>query len=168
MDINNIILIGLNLLLLFFLIFAGRKASAARLLQQLKIYCIILLCWLPVFIALYVVSGLGIKESFHSPVSTISTITVICLIFSTLIQYLIKRKKESQEEKNHTEVKVEISQHKKRLRIVMIPACVLPILVFAGLLFDKSIRSDTTLLTIIISIICVLLFMLVLFLKKLK
>ncbi len=105
MDINNIILIGLNLLLLFLLIF-GRKTSAEKLLQQLKIYGIILLCWLPVFIALYVVSGLGIKEGFNSPVSTISTITIICLIFSTLIQYLIKRKKESQEEKNHTEVKV--------------------------------------------------------------
>ena len=74
-----------------------------------------------------------------------------------------KKEKESQEEKDHTEVKVEISQHKKRLRIIMIPACVLPILVFAGLLFDKSIRSDTTLLSIIISIICILLFMLILF-----
>ncbi len=164
---NIIVLISVHLLLLGIIIYGGYKASAERLLQQLKIYCIILLCWLPVFIALYVVSGLGIKESFHSPVSTISTLTVICLIFSTLIQYLIKRKKESQEDKDYTEV--EISQHKKRLKMVMIPACVLPILVFVGLfIFDKSLRSDTPFIAIVISVICVLSFMLVLFLKKLK
>ena len=172
METTNIIAICLNLLFFGMLIYGGCKASKEKLLLILKIDGIILLCFLPViiiFIILFAFAGISIKEIISSPTSFISTITLICIINITLIQYLLKRRKESQEVKNRTEVEVEISQHKKRLRKIMIPACILPILVIAGLLiFDKSLRNSTIVLTIFISIICVEFILLIWLMRKLK
>ena len=169
METTNIIAICLNLLFFGMLIYGGCKASKEKLLLILKIDGIILLCFLPVIIILFAFAGISIKEIISSPTSFISTITLICIINITLIQYLLKRRKESQEVKNRTEVEVEISQHKKRLRKIMIPACILPILVIAGLLiFDKSLRNSTIVLTIFISIICVEFILLIWLMRKLK
>ncbi len=119
METTNIIAICLNLLFFGMLIYGGCKASKEKLLLILKIDGIILLCFLPVIIILFAFAGISIKEIISSPTSFISTITLICIINITLIQYLLKRRKESQEVKNRTEVEVEISQHKKRLRKIV-------------------------------------------------
>ena len=166
MDTISIIAICLNLLFFGMLIYGGCKASKEKLLLILKIDGIILLCFLPViiiFIILFAFAGISIKEIISSPTSFISTIII------TLIQYLLKRRKESQEVKNRTEAEIEVSQHKKRLRKIMIPACILPILVIAGLLiFDKSLRNSTIVLTIFILIICVEFILLIWLMRKLK
>ena len=168
METINIIAICLNVLILGMLIYGGHKASKEKLLLILKIDGILLLCFLPVIIILFAFAGISIKEIISSPTSFISTITLICIINITLIQYLLKRRKESQEVKNRTEVEVEISKHKKRLRKIMIPACILPILVFVFLLLDESIRSNRLLFSFIIANISIFSFLLIFFMRKLK
>ncbi len=173
MDTINIIAICLNLLCFVIFIYGGHKTSKENLLLILKIDSIVLLCFLPILILMLFLFSREytdfMKELMTNWIFTISILFLFCMPVITLIQYLLKRRKASQEIKNHTEAKIEVSQHKKRLRKIMIPACILPILVIAGLLiFDKSLRNSTIVLTIFISIICVEFILLIWLMRKLK
>lgn len=169
----SIIAICLSLLVLDILTYGGHKTSKENLLLILKIDSIVLLCFLPILILMLFLFSKEdtnfMKEIMTDWVFTISIILLFWTPIITLILYLLKRRKESQEIKNHTEAEIEVSQHKKRLRKIMIPACILPILVIAGLLiFDKSLRNSTIVLTIFISIICVEFILLIWLMRKLK
>ncbi|MBQ4478672.1 MAG: hypothetical protein II945_08695 [Bacteroidales bacterium] len=173
METTNIIAICLSLLFFVIFIYGGHKASKENLLLILKIDSIVLLCFLPILILMLFLFSREytdfMKELMTNWIFTISILFLFCMPVITLIQYLLKRRKESQEVKNRTEAEIEVSQHKKRLRKIMIPACILPILVIAGLLiFDKSLRNSTIVLTIFILIICVEFILLIWLMRKLK
>lgn len=173
METISIIAICLNLLCFVMLIYGGCKASKEKLLLILKIDSIVLLCFLPILILMLFLFSREytdfMKKLMTNWVFTISILFLFYMPVITLIQYLLKRRKASHEVKNHTEAEIEVSQHKKRLRKIMIPACILPILVIAGLLiFDKSLRNSTIVLTIFISIICVEFILLIWLMRKLK
>lgn len=145
--------------------YGASKASAEKLWLSLKIYGILLLCFIPVFIMLPAFSEFSIKD-MSSPTSIISDITIISIVIITLIMYLLKRKQNLRSANNCSET--DVSRYKKRLKIIMIPACVVPIAVFVFLLSYESIRNNYLLFSFLIAVICIYLFLLVFLMKNLK
>ena len=63
---------------------------------------------------------------------------------------------------------MEIKQQKKGAKISIISACLLPVLVFVGMLLDENIGRDSSLVTIVMVLFYVSLFGLALLVRKLK
>ena len=112
--------------------------------------------------------GHDMGEIVKDIVFSISLFIVLFLIWITLIQYLIKRNKESNITKDTADGEVEIKQQKKGVKISVISACLLSVLVLVGMLLDENIGRDSSLVTIVMVLFYILLFGLALLVRNLK
>lgn len=156
----------LNLVFVIVVVCLLKSAKKKHLLLLLTIFNLLFLCFIPTFTSFIfdvINDVINIGEIIcDNPHIFISGVAMTFVVLFTYIQYLRKRKDED------TEVEEEKKARKKIQKIVMIPACVLPILVFAFILLDKSIRTDSLLLSIIITAIGIYFFLLLFFVRKNK
>lgn len=170
METISVVAICMQLLVFGMLIYGGNRASEEKLLMMLKIDSILLLCFIPIVILLFFLLSLQ-SENFMSEILNDSFLIILilllfCMPLITFVQYLLKRKQDLHNANDCNEA--DVSRYKKRLKIIMIPACVVPVAVFTFLLSYESVRSNRLLFLLLIAVICIYLFLLVFLMKKLK
>lgn len=167
------------LLFLSYILYA-QKATKERLLSSLETSKILVLWFLLPTLSITLLAififfsckGENIVEILKEGISInidtnfLATSLIPIWLFSsdliTLIAYFQKSK---------NDIKTDNVKEKKELKTIrfsIIFTCVLPILFFAFLLLDKSIRTNIVWLSVIITITCIFFFLMLFFLRKIK